>query len=128
MPSASMYNLLIDRQMRKEIMGTYVYALNTKVRTVAGKTVGVAEFRYKDGWGITRSVYNRLCSRRVEHFDNAGLPDFFVMCKLEDGTALFSFIGKDGRPSAGSCFSDGISLNKVGTIRKVGRSYTIEMV
>ena len=105
-------------------MGTYVYALNTKVRTIGAVTVGVAEYRYKDGWGVSNAVHNRTCGRRVAHFENVGLPDFFVMTKLEDGAALFSFTTKQGH-SISSCFSDGISFNKVGTVRKAGRSYII---
>lgn len=108
-------------------MGTYVYALNTKVRTVGAVTVGVAEYRYKDNWGATQAVHNRTCGRRISHFDAVGLPDFFVMGKLEDGTAVFSFKTKDREPrDVGACFSDGINFNRVGYVRKIGRGYTIQ--
>jgi len=105
-------------------MGTYVYALNTKVRTIGAVTVGVAEYRYKDGWGVSNAVHNRTCGRRIEHFKNVGLPDYFIMTKPEEGGAVFAFTTKEGRPIY-SCFSDGISFNKVGTLKKVGRSWTI---
>lgn len=115
-------------------MGTYVYALNTRVRTISNMTVGVAEFRYKphtSAWGAERlnqALYNRTCARRVEHFKENKLPFFFVMGKLEDGSPLYSHLTKDGRV-VGACFGDGgTKFNRVGTVVKAGRSYKIDWI
>lgn len=105
-------------------MGIYVYALNTKVRRMSNVDIGVMEFRYKEGWGDNK-CYNQTCRRRVDHFDNVGLPDFFIMGKPMEGEGVYSFTSKTGR-EVGACFSDGGDVfNRVGTMRKVGRSWTI---
>lgn len=109
-------------------MGTYIYALNTKVHTISDVTVGVAEFRYKPSWNdrdnFNQRMYNRFCARRVAHFENNKLPFFFVMDKLTEGANVLSHLTVDGH-LIGSCFSDGLKLKKVGTLTKVGRSWTI---
>lgn len=112
-------------------MGTYVYALNTKVRNISNVTVGVAEYRYKPSWNdrdnFNQRMYNRLCARRVAHFEKNKLPFFFVLSKLEVGSPVYSHLTKDNR-LVGSCFDDNIQFNKVGTIKKNGRSYEIDWI
>ena len=114
-------------------MGIYVYALNTKVRTISNVTVGVAEFRYKmhvtaaDADRVNARLYSRTCARRVEHFKRSKLPFFFVMGELAEGGDVFGHLTADNR-LVGACFDDGIGLKKVGTIRKAGRAYEIEWI
>lgn len=112
-------------------MGTYVYALNTRVRDISGQRVGVVEFRYKVGWSLDgireeEQLHTRRCKRRIDYFDNhpSQVPDLMVYCDtnrpnhLIDGCAVFLLVGV--------CFSDGGKQTQVGTLRKVGRRWTIE--
>jgi len=111
-------------------MGTYVYALNTNVRTISNVTVGVAEYRYKehltahDADELNLAMYNRLCKRRVKHFETNKLPFFFVRGKIEVGAAVYGHLSAKGR-LVGACFDDSVPLVQAGTIIKVGRSYEI---
>ena len=110
-------------------MGTYVYALNTRVRTISGFTVGHAEYRYKPSWGwdsdkINQKSHNQLCVRRIAHFDNnpSLKPEFFVMGnegKLLEDHIVYLF----SDPYV--CFYDGGKQTVVGNLKKVGRSWTI---
>lgn len=113
-------------------MGIYVYALNTKVQEISGVTLGTAEYRYKESWSDdvrNERLYNRMCKRRVEHFENNKLPFFFVMHSIDskkfyEGQNVYSMQNKRGR-AIGACFDDGVEKIVVGTMTKVGRSWTI---
>ena len=107
-------------------MGTYVYALKTKVRDISGVKVGVAEFRYKEfslfgGQDLNQKLYNRRCGRRVAHFQNhpEQLPTYFVFGpKLEHGQAVFKL--------KSVCFDDGgKGPTSVGMLLKDGRGWFI---
>jgi hypothetical protein len=114
-------------------MGAYVYALNTKVKTISNVTVGVAEYQYKEYTTnsetdtLNQRLYNRFCKRRVEYFSNNKLPFFFVMRKLEVGTDVYSHLDANDR-LVGPCFDCGAKLKKVGTIKKVGTRYEIDWI
>lgn len=114
-------------------MGTYVYALNTNIRTISGHSVGVAEYRYKesftfDGERQNTKWYNKLCARRVAFFEAnpSKLPDLMTFGSIDKPDTLVD--GWEVYICAGSCFSDGGIRTKVGTLRKVGRSWTIEFL
>lgn len=116
-------------------MGIYVYALQTKIHTISNVTLGVAEYRYKESWSddeFNLKLYNRMCKRRVEHFENNKLPFFFVMRKSDNEGPLF-FEGqnvyaqqRDRGGVVGACFDDGVEKKLVGTMTKVGRSWSIK--
>lgn len=114
-------------------MGTYVYALNTKVRTISNVTVGVAEYRYKEHTTafnadeLNLALYNSKCKRRVEHFLSNKLPFYFVRGKIEVGAPVYNHLSAKGR-LVGSCFDDSTPLVQAGTIKKVGRSYEIDWI
>jgi hypothetical protein len=116
-------------------MGTYVYALKTKVNEISGVTVGVAEYRYKEYFTnfeaeeLNAKMYNTLCKRRVTHFETNKLPFFFVIRSTNgkdfyEGQSVYSQQRKDGRV-VGACFDDGIEKTIVGTMTKLGRSWSI---
>lgn len=113
-------------------MGSYVYALNTNVRTISGQTVGVAEYRYKESFSVLRNDnekwYNKLCARRVAFFDNnpSKMPTLMTFGDYDKPDTLCE--GREVYICAGSCFGDGITKTKVGYLRKVGRSWTIEFI
>src|SRR5438067_1638876 len=105
-------------------MGTYVYALNTDVRTISGETVGVAEYRYKLSWSLSGQreeelLHKRLCARRISFFDNHPdkLPTLMTHGDgdkpntLVEGNAVFL--------SLGPCFSDDVMFTKVGVLKKM---------
>jgi hypothetical protein len=105
-------------------MGTYVYALNTKVREISGVKLGVAEFRYKEygmlfgGEKQNARMYNRTCGRRVAHFENNPqlTPEFFVH-ELKHGASV--------RAVKGIVFSDYVRHDHVGMLVKDGRGWKI---
>ena len=110
-------------------MGTYVYALNTNVRTISGHSVGVAEFRYKEGRENENTHwYKKLCARRVAFFDAnpSKLPDLMTTGDFDKPDTLVE--GHEVYICAGSCFGDEGIRTKVGVLRKVGRSWTIEFI
>jgi len=115
-------------------MGTYVYALSTKVHNVSGVTLGVAEFRYKEHFTsfdddrLNASLYNRRCKTRVEHFKKNKLPFYFIMSldgRMEEGFPVYSMQLDNGK-TMGACFDDCVPRKKVGILVKKGRSWTIK--
>lgn len=116
-------------------MGTYVYALNTNVRTIGGETVGVAEYRYKEhtsifeGEDLNQKLYNKLCKRRVQFFEannHAKMPTLMTTGDFDKPDTLV-----EGAPvyiCAGACFGDYITKTQVGTLHKVGRGWIIKYV
>ncbi|WP_407304031.1 hypothetical protein [Acinetobacter sp.] len=74
-------------------------------------------------------MYNRFAKRRVKHFENNKLPFFFVMKMIDspdfyEGQLVFAQQDEKGR-TIGACFDDGVKKNKVGTMTKKGRSWSI---
>lgn len=114
-------------------MGVYVYALNTKIRTISNVTVGVAEYRYKEHTTafnadeLNLALYNSKCKRRVDYFLSNKLPFFFVRGKIEVGAEVYSHLSNKGR-LVGSVFDDSVGLVKAGTIKKVGNRYEIDWI
>ena len=106
-------------------MGTYVYALNTKVRTVSGETIGIAEYRYKCGRPREdEEAFERYCKRRVEFFENNPnqVPTLMTFCsetpnKFEDCWPVFLLVN--------TSFHDGGNYTKVGHMKKTGKGWTI---
>lgn len=104
-------------------MGTYVYALNTKTRTVSNVTLGVAEYRYKESYGFggareSEELHRKLCARRVAHFhkDRSLLPRFMVLGKMEENREVYVCTG---------VVTTGDDIKRVGRLAKVGRSWVI---
>lgn len=111
-------------------MAAYVYALNTNIRTIGGQTVGVVDYRYKEhttAFGsdeLNQKLYNKLCARRVKHFEKNTLPTLMTFSSLNKADTMV-----EGSPvyiCAGSCFDDYKVKTQVGTLRKDGNRWTIE--
>ena len=106
-------------------MGTYVYALNTKIRTVSGETIGIAEYRFKCGrLSEDAEMFDRYCKRRVDFFKNNPnmVPTLMTFSaetpnKFEDGAAVFLLVN--------TSFHDGGDYTKVGNMKKTGKGWTI---
>lgn len=113
-------------------MGIYVYALNTKVQEISGVTLGTAEYRYKESWSDdarNERLYNRMCKRRVEHFENNKLPFYFVVQTINgtdfyEGQSVYSMQTSRGGV-VGACFDDGAERILVGSMTKFGRGWSI---
>jgi len=113
-------------------MAAYVYALNTNVRTIAGFTVGVAEYRYKEhttAFGaddLNQKLYNKLCARRAKFFEKNPLPTLMTTGNMDKPDTLVE--GHEVYICAGAVYDDYKVRTKVGTLRKDGRSWTIDFI
>jgi hypothetical protein len=116
-------------------MGTYVYALNTNVRTISGFTVGLAEYRYKEcgmGFGgedTNQKWYNKLCKRRVAFFEannHAKMPTLMTTGDMNKPDTLIE--GAEVYICAGACFGDYITRTKVGVLNKSGNRWVIDFL
>lgn len=111
-------------------MGSYVYALNTKVREVSGKKLGLADFRYKQAAGYGRDAdawnqkaFNVLCGRRISFFEKNPdqLPEYFTLNLIEASPVykVTDITFGEGSLTAG---------NMVGVMEQKGRSWVINFL
>jgi hypothetical protein len=104
-------------------MGTYVYLMNLNpIKTAAGE-IGILEFSYKDGYdafkvgGRKIDARERAWANRINRTGKAS-PKMVMLGKpAEDNFNVFEWNRK------GFAWWDSSDIKKIGTVRKVGRSY-----
>lgn len=105
-------------------MGSYVYALNTKAKTISGVEVGVAEYRYKPSWNFfdgdkfNAKHERQLVDPRVRSYANRPLPKYFVQGRYEEGANVYEC-------DCVTYLDDSYTYRKVGILVKHGRGFAI---
>lgn len=105
-------------------MSEYVYAMQTAIREIDGRRIGVAEFRYKTFLRdeMNERMYKQSCARRDEHFKTNALPEFHVIGRIKPDAEVYK--------TETAIFGNGDQCQKkvVGRIIREGHKYALKLV